>query len=67
MTNAQILRDIMKDYGLTRQKTADLIEVPKTTLDSWLRSDNSKAFREMSARELTFLKLVLKNRKKKPC
>lgn len=65
MTNAEILRQLMKDYGLTRKKTAVLMQLSEDAIDSWLRSSTNKSYRPMPDREITFLKCLLRPMKKK--
>lgn len=65
MTNPEILRQSMKDYGLTRKQTAVLMEVPENTIDSWLKPESSKSHRPMPDREITFLKCLLRPKKRK--
>lgn len=65
MKNAQILRESMKDYGLTQQDTADLLDLSKSTIISWLRPETNEAHRTMPDREVTFLKCLLRSRQKK--
>lgn len=65
MTNPDILRQLMKDYGLTRKVTAQLLELPENTLDSWLKPEENKSHRPMPGREITFLKCLLRPMQKK--
>ena len=65
MGNPEILKKLMKDYGLTRKKTAALLELPENTIDSWLKPETSKSYRPMPHRELTFFRCLLRPMKKK--
>lgn len=65
MNNPEMLRKLMKDYGLTRKKTADLLELPENTIDSWLRPESNVSFRPMPHREITFLMCLLRPVRKK--
>ncbi len=65
MTNAETMKQLMKDYGLTRKKTADLMELPENTIDSWLKPDTSKSHRPLPNREISFLKCLLRPMQKK--
>ena len=64
MCNADILKQLMKDYGLTRKETAELMEIPENTLDSWLKPDKNKSHRPMPDREISFIKCLLRPRAK---
>jgi len=64
MNNAEILRQLMKDYGLTRKATATLMELPENTLDSWLKPEKNKSHRPMPDREISFIKCLLRPKKK---
>jgi hypothetical protein len=65
MTNAETLKQLMKDYALTRKKTADLLELPENTLDSWLKPATNKSHRPMPNREVSFLRCLLRPMQKK--
>lgn len=65
MNNPDTLRQLMKDYGLTRKATAQLMELPENTLDSWLKPETNKSQRPMPDREITFLKCLLRPMQKK--
>lgn len=41
--NAERLRDMMQDAGLTRQVTADLLKVSLETVHSWLKPEGNKS------------------------
>ena len=64
MSNADTLKLLMKDYGMTRKETAKLMELPENTLDSWLKPDDNKSYRPMPDREITFIKCLLRPRSK---
>ncbi len=63
--NADELRQIKKDYGLTSGDVAGLIDVSETTVISWLRNPASESHRPMPKSRLNHLKLALRGRKKK--
>ena len=65
MTNAETMKQLMKDYGLTRKKTAELMELPENTIDSWLKPDTSNSHRSLPNREISFLKCLLRPMQKK--
>lgn len=65
MSNPETLRQLIKDYGLTRKKTAILMELPENTIDSWLKPDTNKSHRPMPDREISFLKCLLRRMQKK--
>lgn len=65
MTNAETLRQLMRDYDLTRKKTAALLELPENTLDSWLKPATNKSHRPMPNREVSFLRCLLRPMQKK--
>jgi hypothetical protein len=65
MSNPETLRQLMKDYGLTRKKTAIIMELPENTLDSWLKPTSNVSFRPMPDREISFLKCLLRPMQKK--
>ena len=64
MTNADTLKKLMTDYGLTRRETAELMELPENTLDSWLKPEHNKSYRPMPDREISFIKCLLRPRSK---
>jgi len=64
MNNPETLRKLMSEYGLTRKATAELLELPENTLDSWLKPQHNKSHRPMPDREITFLECLLRPRQK---
>jgi len=66
MCNQKILRQLMRDYGLTQKSTAKLMELSEATIRSWLKPVTSKNHRNMPDREVTFIKCLLRPKQKNP-
>jgi len=64
MRNAEILRQLMSDYGLTQQQTANELMVSLVTVTSWLRPESNANYRPMPDRDIKFLECLLRPRKK---
>ena len=45
MTNREILKQLMKDNGCTRQEFSELLRIPLSTLNSYLLPITSRAHR----------------------
>lgn len=59
-TNAEALRVLMRDHGLTQRRVADLCFVSRKTVESWLSKPCAPAHRAMPDRALSTLRLQLK-------
>ena len=58
-SNAEVLRELMDLYGLTRPMVASMCGVGKTTVDSWLGPPGADWRRDMPDRHLMVLRLHL--------
>jgi len=58
------LEALISEHDLTTQKVADLLEVPKRTVDNWRRSEDSAHSNFMSKANLKLLRLLLENEAK---
>ncbi len=58
-SNADQLREIMRENELNSQAIADLIDVSLKTVRCWLLHSGSEGHRKMKSRELKFIKCLL--------
>ena len=65
MTNRETLKQLKTDFGLTSKQVADIMGRSLHTVISWLNDTKTcKSARLMDDRELDYLRLKLKTRKK---
>jgi hypothetical protein len=59
MTNAEHLRQLIRDHQLTRARTAELCDASIHSVHSWLLPPSNKAHRNMPNTKLRLLRLEL--------
>lgn len=57
MTNAETLRQIMQDHGLTRVDTAKLLGVSLKTIEGWLATPGCSSHRKVKSNMIELLRL----------
>ena len=65
MTNAEQLRNLMRENDLSRAQAAPLCGASIHTLNAWLLPKSNKAFRNMPAKSLLLMQLQLSNQPRK--
>ena len=59
MSNADELREILRENSLKSKDVAEIIDVSLDTVKSWLISSSSKRYRPMKDRDIDYLRLKL--------